>query len=140
MRNILLTTILICLSFASSAKELTEKDSKSLCNNAMSLFNKNKIKEAYELFLPYWPLPESEITALINQTKSQWGTVQSRFGENAGFEFIETQRVGKSFIRHLYIQKFMNHSIRWQFTFYKPKNKWRVNGLVFDDQVGELFK
>lgn len=140
MRKLLLLTLLLGVFSFASAEELTEADTRAICDKAMTQFSQNKLKEGYELFIPYWPLPKSEISALIYQTESQWGTVQSRFGKNAGFEFIETKRVGKSLIRHIYIQKFMNHSLRWRFTFYKPREKWRVNSIKFDDSIGALFK
>lgn len=139
MRKLLLVTLLLGFFTHAQANELSEADTLKICNKAMSLFSQNKVKEGYDVFVPYWPLPESEITALVYQTESQWGAVQARFGDNAGYEFIETQRVGKSLIRHIYLQKFMNHSLRWQFTFYKPDDKWRVNSLTFDDKIGELF-
>lgn len=140
MRKLLLIALLLGFVTQVSANELSEADTRKICNKAISLFSQNKIKEGYDVFVPYWPLPQSEITGLVKVTESQWGTVQARFGANAGYEFIETQRVGKSLIKHIYLQKFMNHSIRWQFTFYKPREKWRVNSIKYDDSIGELFK
>jgi len=140
MRKLLIFLLLLGVFSSVSAEELSQADTRAICDKAMSLFSENRIKDGYELFVPYWPLPKSEITALVYQTESQWDTVHSRFGDNAGFEFIETEHVGKSLLRHIYLQKFMNHSLRWRFTFYKPKDKWRVNSIKFDDKISLLFK
>ena len=127
------------LSVTANAAELDQAETRKLTDQAIELFVANKIKEGYRLFAPHWPLPEAEINALIERTERQFGQAVTRFGGNTGYEFVATKRVGNSLIRHIYIQKFMNHAIRWQFTFYKPKTKWRVNSIVFDDQIGQLF-
>jgi len=36
--------------------------------------------------------------------------------------------------------KFENHAIYWQFTFYKPKDKWLVNGVQFLDSLDILYE
>lgn len=139
MRSTIIILLLMLFSWHSHAAELDQAATRQLTDKAMALFVANKLKEGYRVFVPHWPLPESEINTLIEQTEKQWSIVSSRFGTSAGYEFIATKRAGNSLIRHIYIQKFTNHAIRWQFTFYKPNNKWRVNSIVFDDQIGNLF-
>ena len=140
MRKCIAVVIILLMAATANAGELTEKDTKLLTDQAMWLFHSEKFSEGYEMFLPYWPVAESEVQTLIQQTRDQWPTVTSRFDKSVGFEYIKTQRAGKSLIKHLYIQKFTYHAIRWQFFFYKPKDKWLVNAVMFDDRLEALLE
>jgi hypothetical protein len=128
------------MAATANAGELTEKETKFLADQAMWLFHSEKFSEAYKIFLPYWPVEESTVQKVIQETRDQWPTVTNTFGKSVGFEHITTQRAGKSLIKHLYIQKFSYHAIRWQFVFYKPNEKWLVNSVSFDDKVGALLE
>jgi len=39
----------------------------------------------------------------------------------------------------LFIEKFSNHPLVWQFYFYKPNDTWQVNSVAWSDQVRGLF-
>lgn len=116
------------------------EDIKELSDQAASLLAQDKTKEAISLFKPYSPLPPTEIDTLILQIQNWTFTVSSKYGKVVGFEFLKQQRVGKCFVRYIYILKYENHAIRWLFTFYKPQNKWWVNSIFFDNKVSELFE
>ena len=87
----------------------------------------------------YWPLPPVEIDGLANQINTQWSIVNQRFGEPTGIEFIREERLGKSFVKYYYLHKFENHAIYWKFVFYKPVDKWKINSIVFEDNLDFLF-
>ncbi len=140
MRKYIAVVIICLMAATANAGELSEQETKSLTDQAMWMFHSEKIPKAYNILLPYWPVPESEVQSVISQTQDQWPTITDRFGKSIGFEYIKTQRVGKSLMKHLYIQKFTYHAIRWQFVFYKPKDKWLVNLVRFDDKVEELLE
>jgi hypothetical protein len=94
----------------------------------------------YETLKPYWPLASVEIDNLANQTNTQWPMVKQRFGTSIATEFIKETKAGDSLARFVYLQKFQNHAIRWVFTFYKPKDRWIINGVSFDDRLDLLFE
>ncbi|WP_054694382.1 hypothetical protein [Geotalea toluenoxydans] len=81
-----------------------------------------------------------EIDGLANQIATQWPVVQQRFGKATGKEFVREESIGKSFVRYYYLHKFENHSLLWRFTFYKPLNTWKINGIQYIDDFDYLFE
>ena len=127
--------------FSANAASITDiKETKNICQNAAEIFGRGNAEASFETLKPYWPLPKEEIENLSYQTASQLKMVSSRFGKILGADFVSTQTVGNSFVRHTYLIKFEKHAIRYMCTFYKPKNKWLVNAVVWDDKIAPLFK
>ena len=139
----MLIALLVVVLFASPllADGLkSEDDAKALATKALGHFAKEEFEPGYKMLIPYWPLPESEIMTLIYQTQSQWEIVRSRFGKSVGTELVQTERIGTSFMRLRYIQKFDRHALRWTFAFYRPKGEWVINEVSFDDDVDTLYR
>lgn len=120
-------------SFASPA------EARQLADRVVALFVQEKIVEGYELLKPYWPLAPVEIDSLANQTGTQWPVVKQRFGASLGSEFISLRQAGQSLVELVYLHKFERHAIRWVFVFYKPADRWLINGVSFDDSISLLF-
>jgi hypothetical protein len=110
-------------------------EARKVTDEAVAMLKQEKFESAYATLKPYWPLPSVEIDNLANQTSTQWPVVKQRFGASIGTEFISEAKAGESYARFIYLQKFDNHAIRWVFTFYKPKDRWVVNGVSFDDRI-----
>jgi hypothetical protein len=135
-------TLLVVLAapsivFAADFANLGE--ARKVADKAVALFQQEKIVAGYGSLKSYWPLPGVEIDNLASQTNTQWPMVKGRFGASLSTEFVKECKVGDSVARFVYLQKFQNHAIRWMFTFYKPKDKWLVNTVSFDDNIGALF-
>lgn len=136
----LLPLILLTLSINISAASLTsEEDTLRLCEKSVSLFSPGKAADSFNILAKHWLLPKHEITNLINQTDSQLTAIGYRYGEVIGIDFISTERMGNSFLRHTFIRKFENHALRFVCTFYQPKNTWVVNSVHWDDDISESF-
>jgi hypothetical protein len=135
---------LLCLLLAPAAAWADDfaslAEAKRATDRAVELFASEKFAEGYGLLKAYWPLPPVEVDNLANQTNIQWPLVRQRFGATIGTEFVSQSEGGASLARFIYLQKFQNHAIRWVFTFYKPKDRWIVNGVSFDDQLHLLLK
>ena len=56
------------------------------------------------------------------------------------WSLLGQEKVGKSFILYYYLHKFENHAIYWRFTFYKPNDVWKVNGITYRDDLDFLFE
>ena len=117
----------------------SEKDIKKLADKFITEISKGAYKEAFNIMKPYWPIPEAEIDNLAYQTESQLKMAADRFGKLIGSEYIESNRIGVSYIRFIYIQKFANHATRWMIVFYRPMKHWKVNSVVWDDKPQQLF-
>ncbi|MFC1513192.1 hypothetical protein ACFL5J_01965 [Thermodesulfobacteriota bacterium] len=137
---ILMFVISVSLVVSSHAATLkSENDTKALADEFMQEISKGSCQGAFEKMKPQWPMPEAEINNLAYQTETQLKMASDRFGKLLGVEFIQSNRIGESYIRHIYIQKFANHATRWMVVFYRPLDEWKVNIIVWDDRTHELF-
>lgn len=142
--RILIHALIIAFSIFAThstyAKSLNSLDqTKDLVEEATDLFGQNKIKEGILVLKEYWPIPEAEITNLINQTEMQWKMVSTRFGEPIDVEFVREEKINDTLVQYIYLQKFENHAVRWLIMFYKPRDIWKVNNVTWDDQIKLLF-
>jgi len=136
-----ITFIFAVVVASSTAVPLTsEKDAKDLADKFMNLVGKGSYREAFDQVKLHWPLPAPEIDNMAYQTETQLKMVTERFGKLLGQEFIQSNSIGKSYLRYIYIQKFENHATRWMVVFYRPSKEWKVNAINWDDQTHELFK
>jgi hypothetical protein len=139
MRALIVVLMIFAAQSASAASLKDISETKSLSNKIMQHFLKAEFVKGLNIAKAYWPLPPVEIDGLANKINTQWSIVQKRFGKPTGIEFIKEERLGKSFVRFYYLHKFENHAIYWKFTYYKPKNEWKVNSITFRDDLDFLF-
>lgn len=145
-----LNALLLVVAFAATAagqetaapKSLPSlAEARKLADRAVASAQRENFDDAYGAVKPYWPLAAVEIDGLANQMRTQWPMVQQRYGKSLATEFIKEEKVGDSFVRYIYLQKFERHALRWIFTFYRPAGEgWLVNGVSWDDGVAELFR
>jgi len=130
---------LIACGTAGASDLASPSDTKELANSAMRLIIADKINEAFALLKPHWPMPVSEIDALVLTTIQQRNLVAPRFGKSIGFELVHEEALSDFAIRYTFAEKREIHALRWQFTFYKPSALWKVNSVTWDDNFGMLF-
>jgi len=118
----------------------TEQECRSFADKLMDQFVNANFQEGLNNAKQYWPIPEVEIDGMANQIKQQWPIVNQRFGKAVAKEFVRKKRIGKSFLRHYYLHKFENHSMYWQIDFYKPREEWKINKIIFLDRLDPLFE
>jgi hypothetical protein len=115
-------------------------EARKLSDQIMRSIGTGDYKTAFDAASPHWPIAKEEIDAMRSKTDEQLGMASRRFGALVGTEFVKTQAAGESLIRYVYIQKFRNHATRWMIVFYRPEKAWRINVIVWDDQLQNLFE
>jgi hypothetical protein len=70
--------------------------------------------------------------------KSQTKAAMEVYGTAIGFEKIQEVDFSGSLKRFTYLQKFERYPVIWEVYFYKPKDTWVINQIVFNDQPGVL--
>lgn len=138
MKRLAMAIALLVSGAASAETANTVEKTQAICGGAAELFASGQHDKAYESLLPYWPLPEQEIQNMGYQTKTQLGMVGARFGESLGAEHVETIAAGDSLIRHVYLIKHERHALKFSCVFYKPKESWLVNAILWDDKPHTL--
>ncbi|PHS11849.1 MAG: hypothetical protein COA86_18865 [Kangiella sp.] len=135
--GILLLTLVFNVS-ADTLKNIT--DTRNLSDKMVKHFILKEFQKGINIAKPYWPLAPVELDSLVNQIEGQWPIVDQRFGKAIDSDFVKKEVIGSSFIRYYYLHKFQKHAIYWQITFYKPKDEWVLNNLLFLDTLDTLFE
>ena len=138
MRKHVLAIALLVSGAASAETATTTEQTQAMCSGAAALFASGEHDRVYESLLPYWPLPKEEIQNLGYQTKTQIGMVGDRFGQSLGAEHVETVSAGNSLVRHVFLIKHEKHALKFSCVFYKPKDRWLVNTILWDDKPHTL--
>ena len=141
--RLIFACLLLVLSFGACAVERlkTEADARALGDRMMQVAMTQSPDAAFSLLKPYWPMDQAEIDGLASNAKLQWQMIESRFGKPLGFELVSTERIGTSFVRFVYLQRFEKHALRWEYTFYRPTNEgWLANSFKFNDELDALYR
>lgn len=139
----LLSLVILILSgcfIGISAEDNAINDTKNLSENVMKNILKNDINSGVDLLRPHWGIEKIYIDKFLEESKKQLPNLSKKYGKDVGIEFIKTETIGKSFIRHTFLYKFEKHAVKWTFTFYISKDKWEVNNLNFDENLEPLYK
>ena len=137
MNRLLVIIALVFMSSASHALDLADTEAtRKLSDNAATLIGEGKLKEAYETLKPYWAIPDHEVDAIIYQTETQRGPIATRFGKSLSIEHIKTESIGDVFVRHIYLERFEKHALAWIFMYYRPKDRWLVNAVIYSPEIG----
>ncbi|HEY4530520.1 MAG TPA: hypothetical protein VIG97_09395 [Luteimonas sp.] len=138
MRKRVLSIALLFSGAALAETATATEQTHAICGGAAALFASGEHDRAYESLLPYWPLPKEEIQNLGCQTKTQMGMVGDRFGQPLGAEHVETISAGNSLVKHVFLIKHEKHALKFSCVFYKPKDSWLVNIILWDDKPHTL--
>lgn len=71
------------------------------------------------------------------QKENTW-TVLNTYGKLLGYEFIKQQEYGDSLVRIVYVLKFEQIPLIWEFYFYKPVSEWTLVHITFDTKYDLL--
>ena len=66
--------------------------------------------------------------------KSQLTAVEQVYGKPFGHELVLKEVLTPSLQRYVYISKHEYHPVTWEMYFYKPKDTWLPDQLLFVDQ------
>lgn len=140
MKHIFL--LFACLLFASSAFAdgfKTEPECRQFADNVVDELVHEHFQAAFDLAKQYWPISQVRVNRLANEVQQKWPN-DDHYGKNIGKEFISMQRIGESFLRYNYLHKMEHDAIYWQIDFYKARDLWRINNIVFHENLDPLYK
>lgn len=140
MKSLFLAFLLLALpAFASAEALRSEADTLALSRKMMDVAMAQPPGAAFAVLKPYWPMDPAEIDGMTSNASLQWQVIEARYGKPQGYELIKTERIGQSFVRYVYLQKFEKHALRWRVSFYRPRDTWMTNNFAFDDQLESLY-
>lgn len=104
---------------------------------ALEFLNKGE-RKGFELLVKEVRDPTENPKWIDSQASLIRGHIES-LGTPCGFELAEAEEVGRSLRRYTYLCKYEHGRIRWQFKFYRPRDKWVFEGYHFDSNDDALF-
>ena len=138
MRVLIWLLLLPTVVFGAEIKDLSE--ARTLLDSAMASVAKDDVRGAFSQLKPYWVgLPDAELEVMIGKLTDQQRLVAPRFGKILGTQYVSQKVVADTAAYFLYIEKYEKHLVRWHFYLYRPKDKWHLNSVNFDDKIQGLF-
>lgn len=116
-----------------------KEEVKAYCETVMNMLMKGKTKEAFDLLGAEWSFDEAEIGKARDQSEREQAVLKERFGQAVGIQLVKEEEVAGVGLRYTYIIRYEKAPIRWQFIFYKPKDRWLLNGFKWDNAFEVLF-
>lgn len=69
-----------------------------------------------------------------------FGQVRERVGEPIAHDRVGTASIKNHFYRLDYLQKFEGAALSWEFTFYRPENRWLLVGVSYSTELDHLYE
>lgn len=112
---------------------------RQLAEEAMSYIAADDISGFVALVKRKMPMPAADIEKVESTLKSQRKEVISKLGKNLGYVFVSECRRADTVLRLIYAEKREKNVLRWQFIFYKPRDKWQWSYFYWDADPQQLF-
>ena len=126
--------MLFMFTFSLQAAQIEPKD---MISEFFSSIIKGNVSVAYDKLFFGSSIPADKPQA-VNLLKQQTKNGLSLYGKMLGYEYISKEKYGKSILRYVYILKLEKGPVVWVFYFYKPKDKWILANVTFNDQLDLL--
>ncbi|HDL01574.1 MAG TPA: hypothetical protein ENH23_05005 [candidate division Zixibacteria bacterium] len=127
-------SLLICVIIVMlCAGQAWAKKPKEFTNNFFAEVKAGKISQAFDGLFQGSGISESKPQA-VDMLKRQTSSGLPIYGDILDFELLYEEAFGTSIVRLVYILKQDKAPTIWQFYFYKPKDKWFLGHVIFNDQ------
>ena len=145
MKKLLILLLLVVIQFAGQAQNLSpaEEQLKKALDDFMAQVSSGKADEGFATLLrTYWrekaTAPQATDT-MQRQYRDVIGRAENSLGApvSGGYEYVGVKRLGSSVLKLVYLQKNEYYFLPWAFSFYKPRNEWRLSFVSFPDVGSE---
>lgn len=126
--------LLLIQSYATYASGISPKAQIDQFFNSVVSGN---ISAAYDKLFTGSSIPKDKPQA-VSMLKQQTSSGLPLYGKLLGYEYISEKKSGKSIVRYVYVLKSEKAPTTWEFFFYKPKDKWFLANVIFNDQFNFL--
>lgn len=82
----------------------------------------------------------AELGDQVGQLREQFAGLSTRVGAYLGSERLAEERISERFVYLWYLSYFENQPLQFHFSFYRPKDRWTVFQLAYDEALTTLAK
>ena len=112
---------------------------KVLADKAMRYLASNDLKGMFNYIQTIMPIEQAELDKIRETSITQRKMFPSTLGAYVGYAFISECRKIEQISRVIFIEKREKNFIRWEFVFYKPRDKWQISSFYWDTKHAEVF-
>ncbi len=113
---------------------------RALCDLAAQGVAKGDLNAVLEPLRPHYAIGQDEERILAMQFFSQRETIRAKGDALISVTYLGRQEAGEGLIRFNYLENYNKTSLVWQFTFYKPADRWLVRQLRWQENLDALFR
>ena len=135
MRKFILLSTVVFFFLNAKSQDIPEKIIENFWNNYES---GDAIKTLDELYAnsPWIDRLQDEMVNI----KSQFKELPNILGEFCGYELLIEDQIGESYRIYVFMAKFDRQPMRFKFEFYKPRDKWTLQGFSYDYDLDEVLE
>lgn len=129
--------ILTIVSFNCASEGLLSfEKTKVACEASLTKFRTKDFQKAIDILSVYKPEFSEEKLMLDFKTRNDL----KNLGVIWGTDYVKTERIGSSYIRHIYLINYDSFSMRYNCSFYKPDKLWYFNRVNWDSDIESLYR
>jgi hypothetical protein len=113
---------------------------RQLGDNAMKFIARDDIAGLFKYLGAIMPMEKDELDKIRDNIVGQRKGVTAKIGASVGYALISECRKSDTLSRLIYAEKRAKSVMRWQFIFYKPRDKWTLIYFFWDDKHPEFFE
>lgn len=128
------------LVLASNATAPLVVEPRSLGDQLMKFVAADDIPGLFAHMATMSPIEKAQMDDSRENVLKQRKPLVSSLGPVLGFGFVSECRRGDFLSRVVYAEKRSKSVMRWEFIFYRVRDKWQLIYFYWDDKVKELFE
>lgn len=138
---IMAVVLLIAAPAVQAAPPLTSQaQCRALCDQAAQAMARGDFPAALALLRPHGEMSDDEARILTMQYFSQREKILAEGEAVVDMRFMGLREAGGVLMRYNYLENFAKTTLLWQFTFYKPRDRWLLLQVRWSDDLDALFR
>lgn len=122
-------SLIILLLGIATVLKVNAQEPQEIIDQFFKNYKEKDCKTAVQVASKTNPWLESE-TEKMNRWENRLTQLSNQNGDYCGYEILETNKIGTSFISYVCFVKHIKEPFRITLTFYKPKDKWQLNNIL----------
>ena len=98
------------------------------------------INGAYQGMRPYLGVNADAYDTSADKADKYFQQVFDKVGKPIGAEIVRRESIGNDFYKVTTLQKYDTAAFAWEFTFYQPKSGWKLVGISYGTEIGDLYQ
>ena len=129
--------VLFLATAASAHAASAAPEPKEIAEAFLAALDKQELESGFGALLEHSAFDEAkpQETQLL---KTQVRTLFDLYGKSYGYERVTEKSYGSSLLRLVYVLRFGNTPVVWNFVFYRVGERWSLLNLTFNDQLQGL--